>query len=75
MKRGATNDAKPAEIVKKRPHRSGWFTRICADIIFIAKRDKKWWLLPLVVLLLIMAALLAFAAVAGPLAPFIYPVL
>ena len=45
------------------------------DIFFVAKHDKKWWWLPLLVLLLGMAALLAFAVIAGPLAPFIYPLL
>ncbi len=57
------------------PRRVGWFRRLLVDIFFVAKRDKKWWLLPLIVLLLVMAALLAIAVIAGPLAPFIYPLL
>ena len=57
------------------PQRSGWFRRLFADILFVVGRDKKWWLLPPLVLLLILAGLLAFAAMAGPLAPFIYPLL
>jgi hypothetical protein len=60
---------------KKLPARKGWLRRLLGDILFVAKRDKKWWLLPLIALLLILAALLVFAAVAGPLAPFIYPLL
>jgi hypothetical protein len=55
--------------------RRGWVTRLVADTFFVAKRDKKWWILPLIVLLLILAALLALATLAGPLAPFIYPFL
>ena len=57
------------------PERKGWFKQLFADIFFVAKRDKKWWLLPLVLLLLVLAALLAFATLAGPLAPFVYPLL
>ncbi len=55
--------------------RSGWFRRLLSDLFFVAKRDKKWWLLPLMVLLLILGALLAFAMALGPIAPFIYPLL
>ena len=60
---------------RKLPRRTGWFRRLCVDILFVAKRDKKWWVLPLILLLLILAALLAFVTLAGPLAPFIYPLL
>lgn len=59
----------------ERTARRGWFSRLCADIVFVAKRDQKWWLLPLVILLLGLAALLAFFTLSGPLAPFIYPLL
>ena len=58
---------------QKLPERTGWLRRLIADVVFVSKRDKKWWLLPLLLLLLALAALLGFAAVAGPLAPFIYP--
>jgi hypothetical protein len=44
-----------------------------ADLLFVSKRDRKWWLLPLILLLLILAALLVLAVALGPLAPFIYP--
>jgi len=46
-----------------------------ADVLYVAKRDKKIWLLPLIILMLLFAALLAIAVLAGPLAPFIYPLL
>jgi hypothetical protein len=45
------------------------------DVFFVARRDRKLWLLPLVILLLILAGLLAAAVALGPLAPFIYPLL
>lgn len=66
------------ELASARPAwraRRGWFGRLCADIMFVAKRDRKWWLLPLIILLLGLAALLVFSTLAGPLAPFIYPLL
>ena len=52
-----------------------WYRRLAADILFVSKRDRKLWLLPLIALLLALAGLLTFAALAGPLAPFIYPLL
>ena len=55
------------------PHRTWWLRRLLGDVFFVARRDKKWWLLPLILLLLALAALLAFAVILGPLAPFIYP--
>ena len=57
------------------PARRGWFQRLFADIFFVTKRDRKWWLLPLIILLLILAVITVIAALAGPLAPFVYPVL
>jgi Family of unknown function (DUF5989) len=60
---------------QKLPARVGWFRRLCADIIYVARRDRMWWFLPLIVLLLIMAGLLALATLAGPVAPFLYPLL
>jgi hypothetical protein len=55
--------------------RKGWLARMVNDIFFVAKRDKKWLLLPLILLLLILTALFAMAMLAGPLAPFVYPIL
>jgi hypothetical protein len=65
-----TADTKPA-----RARRPWWFRRLLGDILFVARRDRKLWMLPLIILLLAMAALLAFAVTLGPLAPFIYPLL
>ena len=53
----------------------GSLQRLCTDIVFVAKRDKLWWLLPLIILLLGMAALLVIATLVGPVAPFLYPLL
>jgi hypothetical protein len=60
---------------RKGRSRAGWLRRLLGDVLYVMKRDKKWWLLPLIALLLIFAALLAFAMFASPLAPFIYPLL
>ena len=57
------------------PRRLPWYRRLAQDIVFVVKRDRKWWLLPLLVLLLMLVGLLAVAALSGPLAPFIYPFL
>jgi hypothetical protein len=43
------------------------------DILFVARRDRKWLLMPLVVLLLLLAALMVMGTALGPLAPFLYP--
>jgi hypothetical protein len=55
--------------------RQGWISRLLRDVLFVVQRERKWWLLPLILLVLLLAALLIFAAAAGPLAPFIYPLL
>ena len=57
------------------PPRVGWLRRLVGDVFFVAKRDKKWWLMPLIFLLFSLAALIGLATLAGPLAPFIYPLL
>lgn len=67
--------AKQSPRPQQEPSRTGSFRRLLSDIVFVARRDKKWWLLPLLLLLLILAAVSAFAVWAGPLAPFIYPLL
>jgi len=64
-----------SEPQKKLPPRVGWLRRQFADIIYVARRDRKWWLLPLLLLLLMLASLMLVAAAAGPIAPFIYPFL
>ena len=53
--------------------RSGSGRRLIADILFVARRDRKLLLLPLVVLLVVLAALMVLGTSLGPLAPFIYP--
>jgi hypothetical protein len=53
--------------------RTGWFGRLTADVLFVARRDRLIWLLPLIVLLLLMAGLIVAGTSLGPLAPFVYP--
>ena len=57
------------------PTRRGVFRSLVSDVLFVTRRDGKWWLLPLILLLVLLVALFAFAAGLGPLAPFIYPLL
>jgi len=46
---------------------------VLIDVLFVARREKKLWLSPLILVVLLLAALLAIATLAGPLAPFVYP--
>ena len=55
--------------------RQRWFGRLIADLWHVAGHEKKWWLMPLVLLLLVIVGLMLAAALTGPLAPFIYPLL
>lgn len=55
--------------------RVGWLKRLLSDVLFIVARDRKWWLVPLLIVLFLLASLFFLAAGAGPLAPFIYPLL
>lgn len=57
-----------------RPRRNSVF-RLLADVLFVARREKKLWMTPLVIVVLLIAAVLGIAALAGPVAPFIYPLL
>ena len=68
---------KPPPVLPPRvlPPRVGWFRRQFADIVYVARRDRKLWLLPLLFLLLMLASLMLIAVAAGPIAPFIYPFL
>lgn len=50
-----------------------FWRQLLSDIVFIAKRDKKWWLVPLIVILVVVAGLMVLGTLAGPVAPFIYP--
>jgi len=46
-----------------------------SDLWYVIKREKKWWLIPLIVVLLGMTGLMMLAGSAGPLAPLLYPLL
>lgn len=59
--------------IDARAQRVGWMRRLATDILFVARRDRTWWLLPLVLLVLVMAALIVAGTSLGPLAPFLYP--
>ena len=48
---------------------------LVSDVWFAVKREKKYWIIPLLVILLGMVGLMLAAGTAGPLAPFIYPFL
>jgi hypothetical protein len=65
------NQQKPQMVLT----RTGWLHRLFGDLFFATRRDRKWWLLPLILLVLILAGLLLFAVTLGPIAPFIYPLL
>jgi hypothetical protein len=46
--------------------------RIIAEYFEFLRRQKKWWLFPIVFLLLLLGVLVIFTE-STPLAPFIYP--
>jgi hypothetical protein len=52
--------------------RTSGFRRVCGDLLYFMKHEKKWWLLPMIIIVLLIAAMIAFTAASGPLAPFIY---
>ena len=68
--------AEPPENIMEKPPagpgRRSVFRSLVSDVLFVTRRDKKWWLLPLILLLASLVALFAFAAGLGPLAPFVY---
>lgn len=45
------------------------------DMWLLIRRDRKFWLIPLIAILLLVIVLLVLAGSAGPLAPFLYPLL
>jgi len=49
-----------------------FWRRLMTDILFVAKRDKKLWIVPLIVVLVIVTVLFVLGTLAGPLAPFVY---
>ena len=57
--------------MKKDVQRSGFL----ADVWYVIRREKKWWLVPLLVILFAATGLMLIVGGAGPLAPFIYPFL
>ncbi|HYC59284.1 MAG TPA: DUF5989 family protein [Thermoanaerobaculia bacterium] len=48
---------------------------LLGDMWLVIKRDRKFWLLPLIIVLIVVLTLMVVAAASGPLAPFIYPLL
>jgi hypothetical protein len=68
-------DQNNANAPRGRRSRKGWIRRLLGDAVFVVRRDRKWWVVPLLIVLLILTALAVVAAVAGPLAPFLYPLL
>lgn len=75
MKRRSPDKEGRAPNQPRGTHRVGWLRRQFADVTLVARRDKRWWLLPLVFVLLLLAGLMLIATALGPLAPFVYPFL
>jgi len=69
------SETKPQNPLETVGPRQAWYRRLGNDLLYVSKRDRKWWLLPLIALLLLLAGFLGFVALSGPLAPFIYPFL
>jgi len=46
-----------------------------SEVFLVIKKEKKWWLIPLIFILFVIVGLMIFVAGAGPLAPFLYPLL
>jgi hypothetical protein len=45
---------------------------IFKEFLHFLRKEKKWWLMPLVFILLLLGLFLVFSA-SSPLAPFLYP--
>ena len=45
------------------------------DIWFVIKRERKWWLIPLIIVLFGVVGLMLLVGSAGPLAPLLYPLM
>ena len=54
---------------------SGQQRGLLGDMWMVIRRERKFWLIPLILVLLVVVALLVLAGSAGPLAPFLYPLL
>lgn len=48
---------------------------LLGDMWLVIRRDRKFWLLPLIIVLFVVIGLLVLAATSGPLAPLLYPLL
>jgi hypothetical protein len=48
---------------------------LLSDMWLVIRRERKFWLIPLIAVLLLIVGLLMLAGGAGPLAPFLYPLL
>lgn len=48
---------------------------LIADLWYVIKRERKWWLIPLVIILFGIVGLMVLAGSAGPLAPLLYPLM
>jgi hypothetical protein len=48
--------------------------QIFQDALQFLRREKKWWLIPLVVTFLLLTALVLFTMSSAPLSPFMYSV-
>lgn len=64
-----SGDAKPAASSRRGT------LGLLSDVVRATRREKKVWLLPLLIFLLLLAALLLAVSLAGPLAPFLYPLM
>ncbi len=48
---------------------------LLSDVWYVVKKERKFWIIPLLALLFAIVGLMLAAGSAGPLAPFIYPLL
>jgi hypothetical protein len=48
--------------------------QLCKEALQFLRREKKWWLIPLLVAFLILTALVLFTMGTAPLSPFMYSV-
>jgi hypothetical protein len=62
-------------VTKVNPPKNTRRRGLIGDMWLLIKRDRKFWLLPLIAILLLVIGLLVLAGSAGPLAPFLYPLL
>lgn len=55
--------------------RRGRKPSLIGDMWFVIKRERKWWLIPLIVVLFGIVGLMLLVGSAGPLAPLLYPLM